>query len=74
MKTQWPQKAASEPLSGGRILGWPLEVLAWLWRRLCGFSHRSVSWGGVERWEVVFGTGTSQALVLGRNKAETFLA
>lgn len=48
-------------------------MLAWLWRRLCGFSNRSVSWGGGERCGMAFGTGTAQALVLSRNKAEIYL-
>ena len=31
VKTQRPPRAGSEPLSGGGILGWTPEVLAWLW-------------------------------------------
>lgn len=49
MKTQWPQWAGSEPLSGGRIWAWTPEALAWLWRKLCRFSNRSVSLGDSER-------------------------
>lgn len=50
-----------------RSAGLAVEEALWVLSQVCEL-------GGVERWEVVFGTDTSQALVLGKNKTETFLA